>query len=69
MSLEQYASITCFHTEEELWAMKGELEALRAELSATNQQLELAQEKLAKAHRVRDELDRLIQSLIPTLTT
>jgi hypothetical protein len=43
-------------------------DALRAELSATNQQLELAQEKLTKAHRVRDELDRLIQSLIPTLT-
>jgi hypothetical protein len=42
-------------------------EALRAELSATKQELAQAQEKLTKAYRVRDELDRLIQSIIHTL--
>ena len=65
MSLEKYASITCFHTEEELWAMKEELDAVSAELSATKQELARTQERLTKAHRVRDELDRLIQSLVP----
>ena len=68
MNLEKRPRIISFYSDEELWAMKEDLESLRAELSATKQELAQAQEKLTKAYRVRDELDRQIQSIIPTLT-
>jgi predicted nucleic acid-binding Zn-ribbon protein len=67
--------ISSLYSDEELWAMKEERDMTRVELSATKQELATAKEKislieerLTKAYRVRDELDRLIQSLIPTLT-
>jgi len=63
MSLEEYASITCFHTEEELWAMKGELEALRAELSATKQGLETA---LSKISATKESLSAYAKKLTKT---
>ena len=67
--------ISSFYSDEELWAMKEERDMTRVELSVTKQELatakakiSLIEERLTKAYRVRDELDLLIQSIIPTLT-
>ena len=68
MSLEEYASITCFHSAEAsrcatMRAMKEDLEALRAELSATKQDLETA---LAKVSATKESLSAYAKRLTKT---